>query len=479
MFLFDKPRTRLFLFILLQLSFFITQTNEYLSMKVNLKNFNGDNFIYTKICLGSHPQCFNLQLDFQSFYVWIYNKTETIPTYIKSFNTSNSTTFKINDNEVFNITYPNLVFAGQGVTDNIIIDDTLNLTDFKFSLVNKYNRSGHYEGIMGLGYLSGEHEKEYSFLEQLYLQKIITHKVFGIEFSSYKTTQIFFGEVPTIILKDYTHYGNCNLIQKKINETNQENNDKMDNPNWQCILKGLYLTKSYKRINEKIPVIFSLNTSSLIMPYHLLPMIKREYNDLIEEGGCWLETRQQKTISLYCSITRTIPSLIILFEKWKINLPEEVLKSKSYFHYYKIMSFIEGEEQLIFSLDILKYFTLIFDKENDQVGFYNPKYISYIGKGPIEKPKYELKIDPSLISEINAYDIKTKIQITLILFGLIMVLTVSGVVFSFFFTKNKNGKSEKLLGGIPLNNRINYSEQELDDIDIRDVMKDDHLGLSQ
>ena len=60
-----------------------------------------------------------------------------------------------------------------------------------------------------------------------------------------------------------------------------------------------------------------------------------------------------------------------------------------------------------------------------------------------------------------------------------MVLTVSGVVFSFFFTKNKNGKSEKLLGGIPLNNRINYSEQELDDIDIRDVMKDDHLGLSQ
>lgn len=478
MFLFDKPKARLFLFffILLLLSFLIAQVNGYLTMKVSLKNYNGDNFIYTKICLGSHPQCFNLQLDFQSFYVWIYNKTETIPTYVKSFNTTNSTTYKINENDVFNITYPNLVLVGQGANDKISIDNTLDLSDFQFMLVNKYTPSSHYEGIMGLGYLSGEHEKEYSFLEQLYLQKIITHKVFGIEFSSYKTTQIFFGEVPTIILKDYIHYGNCNLIQKKINETNQENSDKVDNPNWQCMLKGLYFSKSFKRINEKIPVIFSLNTSSLIMPYHLLPMVKTEYKDLIEEGGCWLENLQQKTISLYCSITRTIPSLIILFEKWKINLPEEVLKSKSYFHYYKIMSFIEGEEQLIFSLDILKYFTLIFDKENDQVGFYNRKYITYIGKGHIEKPKYELKIDPSLISEINSYDIKTKIQITLILFGLIMLLTVTGVVFSFFFTKKKNEKSDNLLGNIHLNNS---SEQELDDIDIRDVMKDERLGLSQ
>ena len=42
------------------------------AMKINLQTYNGDNFVCTKICFGSLPQCFNLQLDFQSFFTWIY-----------------------------------------------------------------------------------------------------------------------------------------------------------------------------------------------------------------------------------------------------------------------------------------------------------------------------------------------------------------------------------------------------------------------
>ena len=34
------------------------------AMKINLQTYNGDNFVCTKICFGSFPQCFNLQLDF-------------------------------------------------------------------------------------------------------------------------------------------------------------------------------------------------------------------------------------------------------------------------------------------------------------------------------------------------------------------------------------------------------------------------------
>ena len=439
------------------------------AMKINLQTYNGDNFVCTKICFGSFPQCFNLQLDFQSFFTWIYNKSSTMPNYVKSFNTTNSSSFILNENDNFNITYPSLVLNATGAVDKIEIENVLNISDFKFALVNTTS-SVKFDGVIGLGYLSNENEKEYSFLEQLYLQKKIAHRVFGIEFSSYKKTHIFFGEVPTIILKDYYHYANCDLLQKK-NDSNGDNAN-LDNPNWQCMIKRIWLPKTFQEIKEKLTVVFSLNTSSLIMPYHLLSNFEREYRTLIDEGSCWFDTLKDTT-SLYCSVKRTIPTIIIDYEKWRISIPEKILKSKSYFYYYKIMSFVKGQEQIIFSLDLLKYFILIFDRENDQIGFYNSDYVSYIGRGLIKKPNYEIIVDPSIRNsgEISIYDIKMKIRITLIVFSSIIVITVIFVTVLLFYwrTSKKKDNDFSLLGSIVYNGNVN-AEQELDDIDIRDVI---------
>lgn len=436
------------------------------AMKINLQSYNGDNFVCTKICFGSFPQCFNLQLDFQSFYTWIYNKSSTMPSYVKAFNTTNSSSFILIEEDNLNITYPSLVLNATGAVDKIEIENALNISDFKFALVNSTSNV-KFDGVMGLGYLSNEKEKEYSFLEQLYLQKKIAHRVFGIEFSSYKKTQIFFGEVPTIILKDYYHYANCDLLQKK-NDSSQDN---MHNPNWQCMIKRIRLPKTYQEIKENITVNFSLNTSSLIMPYHLLSYFEREYRALVEESSCWFDTLKDVT-SLYCSVKRTVPTLIIEFERWRLNIPEKILKSKSYFYYYKIMSFIEGQEQIIFSLDILKYFILIFDRENDQIGFYNNDYVTYIGRGLLKKPNYEIIVDPSIRNngEIYVYDIKMKIKITLIVFAVIIVITVILVGFLLMHWRNSKKKEEfALIGSIAYNGNAN-AEKELDDIDIRDVI---------
>ena len=106
------------------------------AMKINLQTYNGDNFVCTKICFGSFPQCFNLQLDFQSFFTWIYNKSSTMPNYVKSFNTTNSSSFILNKNDNFNITYPSLVLNATGAVDKIEIENVLNISDFKFALVN-------------------------------------------------------------------------------------------------------------------------------------------------------------------------------------------------------------------------------------------------------------------------------------------------------------------------------------------------------
>ena len=137
------------------------------------------------------------------------------------------------------------------------------------------------------------------------------------------------------------------------------------------------------------------------------------------------------------------------------------------------MSFVKGQEQIIFSLDLLKYFILIFDRENDQIGFYNSDYVSYIGRGLIKKPNYEIIVDPSIRNsgEISIYDIKMKIRITLIVFSSIIVITVIFVTVLLFYwrTSKKKDNDFSLLGSIVYNGNVN-AEQELDDIDIRDVI---------
>ena len=136
------------------------------------------------------------------------------------------------------------------------------------------------------------------------------------------------------------------------------------------------------------------------------------------------------------------------------------------------MSFIEGQEQIIFSLDILKYFILIFDRENDQIGFYNNDYVTYIGRGLLKKPNYEIIVDPSIRNngEIYVYDIKMKIKITLIVFAIIIVITVILVGFLLMHWRNSKKKEEfALIGSIAYNGNAN-AEKELDDIDIRDVI---------
>ena len=92
--------------------------------------------------------------------------------------------------------------------------------------------------------------------------------------------------MPTIIIKDYYHYGNCDLVKQKFNDSEVYNN------NWECKLISLQLSKTHQKIREAISVIFSLNTSSLVLPYHLLPKIEIEYREMLNKGTCWIDTTQ-------------------------------------------------------------------------------------------------------------------------------------------------------------------------------------------
>lgn len=472
--------TTFFIFVIMLLSH-CNISLQYTTMKVTLKN-DGDNYICTETCFGTPEQCMDLRIDFQSFYVWIFNTTSSIPSSFHSFNQLNSSTLKelyLDNNRRINITYSTFEVSGFGVQDKFEIQNALDISDFNFVLIDTINSNPKSEGMLGLGFIpSNEEEETFSFVEQLYLQKKISHKVFGIEFSSHKTTQLFFGDVPNEIVRDYYHYGTCKVIR---NITNNNNN-------WQCYLDNIRLTRTYQTITEKIPVVFSLNTTNLYMPYHLLPKIEKEYSKLIDDGRCWFDYDNVISVtSLYCSIASKLPTLVFDFDTWRMNLPERLLKTKSYFHYYKMMSFKEGQESIIFSLDILKYFILVFDKDNEQIGFYNSDYIRYIGTSPLQKPNYEGRIESSIEHKQYYHDLYYREKVPKTLFGFIggSVITVMIALVLVFRMKREKfeyeggNKSNKNRGRNKINviSHGNRMEEaiELEDIDIRNVLKEKAL----
>ena len=81
--------------------------------------------------------------------------------------------------------------------------------------------------------------------------------------------------------------------------------------------------KDTSKDKKIISVIFSLNTSSLVLPYHLLPKIKIEYQEMLDQGTCWIDSNQNVS-SLFCSVSQSIPTLVIDFYRWRVTFPESM-----------------------------------------------------------------------------------------------------------------------------------------------------------
>ena len=59
-----------------------------------------------------------------------------------------------------------------------------------------------YDGMIGLGYLTNSNEEHiFSFIQQLYENNLIYHRVFTQSFLSKKKGEISFGEIPNNIIR--------------------------------------------------------------------------------------------------------------------------------------------------------------------------------------------------------------------------------------------------------------------------------------
>lgn len=421
--------------------------NQFPVMKLTPKSSTTENFLTTNVCIGTPgDQCFELRLDFSSFYITVVNKTEkNKEKSYQSFNSSLSSTYVHNKND--NITITNSV-SGISVSDMITIDKSEPIDEMTFVLTDGIvNTGAQADGILGMGYRSTAAEEEYSFLNQLYLKKIISHKIFYIDFSSNSfRPQLFIGDLPNVAYKDYQHYGYCDLMQKKLNSQNY-------NKNWECLVKKIHFPLTNISNTEGIPISFGLNSTNMVLPLKLKNSIVAEYFNLTANKMCHLSERQGENSVLYCRLSAKIPSLFLEFEKWRLEIPSSLLMAGGFGTFFKIATFSSKIDKIILGQKILQNLTIVYDRENDQVGFYSPEYLTYIGEEKLHKPKFGNRPEPSILNrpgrsepvkENNYEEIKGKINGTLWLFGGLCFATLGivGLLFAFGNKKEEEKKTE-------------------------------------
>ena len=135
--------------------------------------------------------------------------------------------------------------------------------------------------------------------------------------------------------------------------------------------------------------------------------------------------------------------------------------------FMKIATISSKINQIILGQKILQNLTVIYDRENDQVGFYSSDFITYIGEGELKKPDFQTRHEPSVLSrergDKNKYEeIKGKVTGTLWLFGGLCIATLIVVGVLFFLGNKKEEKKVEEESIEP----IYTNDNELIDLDL-------------
>ena len=153
-----------------------------------------------EICIGTPPTCRKLVIHGQSFYSWvvdIYNSESGIPE-ARRFNLLNTSTIEVNRTQITLNYEDEKLITGFTGKDDITINNK-KIFRQKFLIATDSKIFSGYEGMIGLGYMANSFERGYSFIDQLYNNKIIPHKVFTQSFHTSDKGEISFGRTHELL----------------------------------------------------------------------------------------------------------------------------------------------------------------------------------------------------------------------------------------------------------------------------------------
>ena len=343
-----------------------------------------------KICLGSPPQCFNLIIQTNSFYILVSDYKSKSQEWQNYFNKTKSNTL-ICHSRFLELDYYGQKITGQEVVDRLTINNQ-RISKIKFLLINPAGKFRKIDGIIGLGYMPSKEEKKFSLIQQLFEKGKIAHKVFSQYYYDNYNGVITIGEIPEYIVEDYIHYGRCKALNKIRNGKEYKNN------NWECFIDFIYYGNDINNMNNMIQfvddnykqeVLFLSYRKRSFLPLYIFEVFGQTYfNKALYEKKCtsysggkyrWYE----------CDNNLRLPNLNLVFNAWEIRINSDKLftpskhnKNKKEFIFYYKHKF----EKFLIGRSLLKEFEMVYDYANKQIGFYH-KSVRYLGNEKVGPPK--------------------------------------------------------------------------------------------
>ena len=183
------------------------------------------NYISTKLCFGSNNQCLKLNIELNSFPLWlITSKSKSSNINQISFDQFSSETFYLKDSSTH--VYYHSKFIWTYYCYDILSFQNYNIQDFFFLGVEIFEKNPINSGIIGFDFQNREKSfiPENNFITQLKKNKIINNYIFSFIYNKYNDTKreegnLLIGEFPH---KYLIQLENKNLIYKNVIEVLDE-----------------------------------------------------------------------------------------------------------------------------------------------------------------------------------------------------------------------------------------------------------------
>jgi len=247
----------------------------------------------------------------------------------------------------------------------------MSLDHFGFVLVDEfeYNFKDFPQGKLGLGYKQ-EHGVDFNFIGKLKQNKLIDKEVFSIDSES---KELIIGDLPT-------KYKNQLYTTCAVSETNDLDDEYRQA--WSCELTHIFFNIDKRKKNKKnLDYAFEAHarvTFDSAYPYISIP--KRHLRDFKQNfmntyfNNSYIEKKDGDATYFVCTDESLILNANIAFimEGYAYIIPSDKLFQENDDGQYEMLIRFYKENDNIFSFGepFLNFFTLVYDYEEQEVGFY-------------------------------------------------------------------------------------------------------------
>ena len=345
------------------------------------------------MCFGNKPQCFKMEIQTGSFYMWVAELNSDLRVDNK-FDSSKSKSIERNRTELLLEYQDDKNIVGYTAKDDLYIggsEEQNKVFRGNFVLATRSDSFSQTEGMIGLGYTPSSYEEKYSLIEQLYEQKIIFHKVFTQSFTTSKKGELTFGKIPDKIVNDYKNYGRCQALDKI------QNGERYKNRSWQCQLTGVFYGDVYspskvKAFSDTQVSFFSYRKRALV-PIDFFEYLEATYfKDYIARGICERVVKKRyDTFSCKQDIIDA-PEVVLVFGDWGMKIPSDVLfvhksDKKTGDEWYEFLFYHKNNfENYSLGRPVVRNYHMVYDFQNEQIGFYSKDNVIYTGTSQPEPP---------------------------------------------------------------------------------------------